>query len=143
MQVFKNSDPSSLIQKLSPSSVRKRLRELDAEDAIVRDINDLQEKLNQRVVHPALEQLVAAHTPGHVIVGPLWQSGGFILGINEIAFALGSTLARLVLTGNWPNNIAVSTADALTAIKNGLGGLRANNLPGYLRQELPPNKWME
>lgn len=143
MQVFKASDSSNLMQKLRPRSVRKRLHELGAEDALVLAINDLQVELNQRVMHPALEQLAAAHTPGRVVVGPAWQPGGFLLGINEVAFALGATLARLILTDNWPREVGVPAADALAALKSGLGGLRANRLPDSLRQELPPHRWMK
>lgn len=143
MQVFKRSEPAELLSLSKPIDVRKRLRAIGAEDALVREINRSQEQLNQRVMHPALEQLGASHTPGHVVIGPTWQIAGFILGINEVALALGSTLARLIMTNNWPRGTSAPVSSALEGLSDGLGGLRADHLPATLRQALPEDKWLE
>ena len=143
LESFKRSDPSELRQELAPLHVRRKLRELGLEDIVVREISRLSSELSTRAIHPALEQLAASHIPGHVVVGPIWQPAGFLLALNELAFAEIAILRMLTIVSPFEGEAVGRVSAAIHRVTDGLGGVRINHLPEELRHNIPEDRWLD
>ena len=143
LATFKRSQPSELRQELAPRRVREKLKLLGLDDPIVREVNRLVGEFSVRAIHPALEQLAASHMPGHVVVGPMWQPAGFMLGLNELAFVEVATLRMLAISSAFESEASKRVALAIDRIADGLGGLRIDHAPDYLRHNIPEDRWLK
>ena len=67
LSVFKRSEGPEIRKELAPHIVRKKLKALDLDDIIIKEVNKLLQEFNVRAIHPALTQLTASHMPGELI----------------------------------------------------------------------------
>ena len=143
LTIFKRSEPTELRKELSPSGVRQKLRALDLYDPIIDEVDKRFGGLSERAIHPALEQLAAAHMPGRVVVGPLWQPAGFYLGLNELAFAAIAIVRLLMISSSLDDATAERASTAINRVADGLGGMRIDHLPEDLRHNIPVHRWLD
>lgn len=141
LNIFKRGDSPEILRELAPKVVRAKLKQSDAYDAIVKRVDDVQYELNKRAIHPSLEQLTIAHTPGKIVVGPLWQLAGFQLALNELAFAVFAILSRLIIESQVVESNATRAWPAIQQILDGLGRMRVDDLPLELRHNIPIHRW--
>lgn len=140
LRVYKGTDANRHRDVLAPKKVNARLRERDLETPWSARHSD---HLSVRMIHPPFDALIAAHTPGRVVVGPIFQQAGFLLALNELATAVLTLLLRIGQVG--PD---LSGDDKRALLKRGqelaghLGGVTIDNLPPGLAVAVPPDRWM-
>lgn len=142
LTVFKRSSHSEVYEKLAPRHVRTRLAELGIDDPVIKEVNKLTKELSLRSIHPALEQLATSHMPGHLVAGPLWQPAGFLLSLNELAFVEAAILRILMIKSAFDEQAVDRVSTAINCIVDGLGGLRIDHMPEYLRHNIPKDRWL-
>jgi hypothetical protein len=96
--------------------------------------------LSERAVHPSFDELSATHTPGIQIVGSAYQDGGFLLGLNELAIALGA-FVHLTADRNMSGAEREAIARGVRTVSESIGGVLIDNLPPGFTHPVPEGRW--
>lgn len=141
MQVYKSADARQHRDNLAPRKVRSRLKERGLElPWIERHLSGL----SVRAIHPPFDAIIASHSPGKIVVGPLFQPAGYLLALNELSLAAITLLFRVATTAT---DLSESGKRDLLDVGKGLathgGGVTIDHLPDGMVHEVPSDRWLE